>query len=793
MTRGPGFYTQTAIVALLVGMQAAAAQQTAATDNGQIEEVTVTATKRSTALEKTPVAISAISNETLDQEHVQDVSDIVQLVPGFAAAHGGDHDVITLTLRGIGNDLAKTEQADPEVSIFVDGVYSPRAEGATTLLYDLDHAEVLRGPQGTLWGRNSTGGAVDFVTAKPSLDGEFHGNIEIGGGNYDAFETRGAINLPVNDQLAFRLAFAEAQHEGYVDYQAPPNLPGINRDLFVSGGDKYNGQNQRAARFSMLWEPTSDFTWNLSYEYYLDRSPPDLFLNQVVAPGGQLWSALVAIPPQQDRGSDTIHSRMDWDINSYLSLTYVSGYQWLHGSEDYNQAGGGVPPTSIDTPSASIQEDRTNYSNYFNYSHELDLRSVGTNTIDWITGLYYFHEANDIRFDINQFNGTLEGGPGGFNGSFIQPNETTESEAVFGQATYHITDQLRFTGGLRYTRDAKTNQGGLDIGCFGNQANGQPCVALTPGDNPLNVGYTIFSNYNPQTGQNSFSNTGSAQWYRATWLARGEYDVTPDILTYASISTGYKSGGLFDGGGRFGPESLMNYEIGSKAQLFGGKMVWNNALYYEDFTGFQFSQPLNVFNAAGQEISTSLFTTNAKGDTIGYGWESEMAARLTPQDTLRADFSLQNTQLGSLITENTLIQQAAVLTNLKGNQLPHAPNFSGTIGFDHRFDLPNGADITAHINTHLETSSELSVFNYGSYDEQGSYTRTDVSLRYDAPSDHPWSLEAFVQNLENGNIKTLSATYNNSSPSANGVFTKPVWQAQYLSPRLFGARLKVSF
>ena len=171
MTRGPGFYTQTAIVALLVGMQAAAAQQAVAVDNGTIEEVTVTATKRSTALEKTPVAISAISNETLDQEHVQDVSDIVQLVPGFAAAHGGDHDVITLTLRGIGNDLAKTEQADPEVSIFVDGVYSPRAEGATTLLYDLDHAEVLRGPQGTLWGRNSTGGAVDFVTAKPSVSG----------------------------------------------------------------------------------------------------------------------------------------------------------------------------------------------------------------------------------------------------------------------------------------------------------------------------------------------------------------------------------------------------------------------------------------------------------------------------------------------------------------------------------------------------------------------------------------------------------------------------------------------
>jgi len=799
MTRGLALYTQTAVIALLVGMHAAVAQQatpaapqSAAADNGTIEEITVTATKRSTALEKTPVAISALSDKEIEQEHVQDVGDIVQLVPGFAAAHGGDHDVITLTLRGIGNDLAKTEQADPEVSIFVDGVYSPRAEGATTLLYDLDHAEVLRGPQGTLWGRNSTGGTVDFVTAKPTLD-DFHGSLEVGGGSYDAFETRGFVNLPINDQLGFRVGFAEAQHEGYVNYQSPPILPGVDRDLFVSGGDKYNGQDQRAARVSMLWEPMSNFTWNLSYEYYLDRSPPDLFLNQVVAPGTQLWSALVAIPPQQDRGSDTIHSRMDWDINDYLSLSYISGYQWMHGSEDYNQEGGGIAPTSIDTPAASIQEDRTNYSNYFNYSEEFDLRSVGTHTIDWITGLYYFHENNNIRFDINQLNGTLEGGPGGFNGSFIQPEETTESEAVFGQATYHITDQLRFTGGLRYTRDEKVNNGGLDIGCFGKQANGQPCVTLSPFDNPLQVGYTVFSNFNPQTGQNSFSNSGSAQWYHATWLARGEYDITPDVLSYATVSTGYKSGGLFDGGGRFGPESLINYELGAKAQLFDGKVVWNNALYYEDFTGFQFSQPLNVFNAAGVETGTSLFTTNAKGDTIGYGWESEMAARVTPEDTVRLDFSVQNTRLGKLITENTFIQQAAVLINLEGNQLPHAPNFSGTIGYDHRFDLSNGAAVTAHINTHLETSSFLSVFNYGPYDTQGSYTRTDVSLRYDSPAPHAWGVEAFVQNLEDGNIKTLSATYNNSSPAANGVFTNPVWQAQYLPPRVFGARLTVPF
>lgn len=190
---------------------------------------------------------------------------------------------------------------------------------------------------------------------------------------------------------------------------------------------------------------------------------------------------------------------------------------------------------------------------------------------------------------------------------------------------------------------------------------------------------------------------------------------------------------------------------------------------------------------------TSLFTTNAKGDTTGYGWESELAARVTSDDTVRADFSLMHTSLGPLITENTFIQQAAVLSNLQGNQLPHAPTFSGTIGWDHRFDLANAGAVTTHINTHIETKSFLSVFNYGPYDTQGSYTRTDASIRYDAPQPHPFSLEFYVQNLEDGAIKTLSTTYTNSSPAANGVFTNPVWQAQYMAPRVFGARLTVPF
>ena len=145
---------------------AAAATPPAVVDNGQIAEVKVTATKRSTSLQRTPIAVTALSAATLQDNHVQTMLDVVALVPGFQATAQGDHGVTTMTLRGIGNDSAKTEYADPEVASFVDNVYSPRAEGATALMFDVEGIEVLRGPQGTLWGRNSTVGAVNIQTVK---------------------------------------------------------------------------------------------------------------------------------------------------------------------------------------------------------------------------------------------------------------------------------------------------------------------------------------------------------------------------------------------------------------------------------------------------------------------------------------------------------------------------------------------------------------------------------------------------------------------------------------------------
>ena len=290
-----GSPVQLAVLALLASAGAGYAQtvaQKAEAASAVLPEVVVTATKRTTSLQSTPLAVTSLNAQDLEKHHVQTVQDIAALVPSFSGTTQGDHGVITMTLRGIGNDSAKTEYADPEIAIFVDGVYSPRAEGAAVLLFDMENIEVLRGPQGTLWGKNSTVGAVNMQTAKPVL-GEAFGSVSGGFGSYNKLSTRANFNAPISDTMALRVALVHESHDGYVDFQNPTRysvaqqqsafLAGggkivdfqpINYNLFTQGGPKYNSQNQSAARVSLLVKPSNSLSWNVSYEKFADRGTP---------------------------------------------------------------------------------------------------------------------------------------------------------------------------------------------------------------------------------------------------------------------------------------------------------------------------------------------------------------------------------------------------------------------------------------------------------------------------------------------------------------------------------------
>jgi iron complex outermembrane receptor protein len=811
---------QLAVLALLAGAVPAWAQ-TDKPDVNKLPEVIVTATKKTTSLQKTPVAVTAISAEALEDAHMTTILDIVHLVPGLQATAQGDHGVTTMTLRGIGNDTAKTEYADPEVALFVNGVYTARPEGAAALMFDMAGVEVLRGPQGTLWGRNSTVGAVNFKTAPADLKQQY-GNVEAGMGNFGRLGLRGHFNVPLASDLAIRFAFAHEQHDGYVDYQNPTRYTAaqqqaawlaadpantlaqwrpINYNLFVQGGPKYSAQDQTGARVSLHWQPSKVLSWDVSYERFQDRGTPSMSVVQTPRAGQKFWSALIDTAPYLYRNSDVIRSRLDYDLSDDVRLSYVAGVSKFFGASTFDQdMGQRGAPTSFATGGAGFQEDRTNWSKYRSHSHEVQLQSTGKKDVDWILGLYYGAENNGIRFDIPIFNGTQEGTVG-WQGSFVQPKETVDTKAAFGQVTFNVTDALHLTGGVRYTKDVRENINGRGHGWAYDPAFA--AVPVDPGCDTSGVNLKGGCGF----GEGDV-NDGRYSGSKATYLARVNYDIDKSNMIYASVATGYKSGGLQDRGATYKPENLTSYEVGYKTTLADGAVTFNTALYHLNFKDFQFGAP--AIDPSGARF---FGFSNAKGAKVS-GLEFELAAKPTADDRVHLSGAFTKSKLGELVGfsndyalpactdprayktpgDPTSGYISSNCLDVTGNEMPHAPRLSATFLWEHTFHLTGDNTFAPRLSLHYETKSYLSVFNLASGnsrynpavyngvtdgDLQKSYARLDLGARYTAKA---WYADVFVRNVTDGKVKT------SAGGGTNGVFT-----AQYKPPRTIGVNVGTDF
>jgi iron complex outermembrane receptor protein len=794
------------VVASLLGTTSALmlneiAQAADATPNDALAEVVVTATKRVTDVQHTPVADTVFSQGSLDENHISDITDLAKFVPGVEYAQQGDQAATMITMRGVGNDSAFTELDSPEVATYVNGIYSPRAQGASTLLYDVDRVEVLRGPQGTLFGHNSTVGVIDLFSAKPRLDG-VDANAEVGAGNYNAFEARGMLNIPVTSNWGLRFAYALEKHDGYASFQpipgglatnpalgTPLNSAGLNTSVFVTSGDRYYGEDRKSWRVSSLYKPFDSLTWNLVYENYVDTGGPVVPLMQNPRPGQQLWSILAQFKPWNDRRANNISSNIDWQISSYLDLTYIYGNNRLGGTENEQDDAGIAIPISLTEPgNGALSDAQTVYSQFNSYSNEVQLKSSGTHLVDWIVGLYQFRERNEIRFDINQYNG-YAGGQFNWAGAFIQPDRSQEDKSAFAQAVLHVNDRLRLTGGLRDSFDDERDIGGRNVtfaGCA--PPNISNCGPFTYG---LSLAELQANNYNVS------NNDAYTSSHKVTYLARVDYDIADNVLGYASAGTGYHPGRVEDGGTHDNPETLTNYEIGEKAKLFDGRVTANAAAYYEDFKGYQVTSVVTTKDAAGNTIKSQTEQVNAQGAT-GYGLEFELAAKITHDDTLQLSSAYQKTRMQNLVTLDSRLYSlnasgfSPFVRNIVGNELPHAPRASVTLGYDHNLTMPNGDQLVPHVGFHFETRSWLSYYNettpidgVADWDQQKAYTRTDVSLTYRAAGDRKWEAEAYVRNLENANIKANSNVF-----TLQGV---PYPVAIYQPPRTYGVKLRYRF
>jgi iron complex outermembrane receptor protein len=282
-------------------------------------------------------------------------------------------------------------------------------------------------------------------------------------------------------------------------------------------------------------------------------------------------------------------------------------------------------------------------------------------------------------------------------------------------------------------------------------------------------------------------NTASYSKSKVTGLLRVDTDISEHGLAYASISTGYKSGGTQDGGALYQPETLTNYEIGTKFAFLDGHLTWNSAMYYMDFKNFQLSAPITYANGAH-----GLGFSNVQGDTEVFGIESELAVQLQ-NDRANLIFSaIPKKRIGTLLYAGsndyagfpacppTAPLGVGNCLNVTGNDLPHAPDVSLTAIYEHDFHLGNGARLTPRLSAQYQSMQWLSWFNLGASDQQKAYVRGDLSLRYTEPGDR-WYVNAYVQNVSDGRIRTSAG-----SSMVNGNL---VYISQYLPPRTYGVQL----
>ncbi len=619
---------------VLAGLGLVLASPVSAQDNA-LEEIIVTAQRREERMQETPVSITAFTSDNLKELSIQDLSGIGGFTPNMSfsnspAGSGGGNNA-QIYIRGIGqNDFLIT--TDPGVAVYVDGVYFARSMGAIMNLLDMERVEVLRGPQGTLFGKNAVGGAISLVSAPPT--DEFGGNVEISAGSRDRMDARGTVNVPlIPGELLARVSASTRNQDGYG-----------NRLLDdVDLGDT----NEDAFRVSLLWQPSDTLKFTLAGDYSRGReesvSQHLMVVDPTNAPLLNLWNALVGFPTGQPMTSalvlddpyDTLQTgrsindmdvwgvslTADWQVAG-LDVKSITAYR--DGDVDFSRDGDNSPAPYVETFNDTEQNQ---------FSQEL--HAIGrafSDRLEWLAGVYYFNENAIDHTDVILADGLFSalealpaaliplgpwpcpqppgsplpciGGAGNpfnplFDLRFDVFNEIDiESVAVFGQGTYHLTDQWSITGGLRQTWESKDYlliHQRLHAGTF-----------VVP---PTNIG---------------------DDWSELTPRAGTEYQWTEDLMTYFVASRGFKSGGF---NGRpttqeavesYDPEFVWSYEVGFKSEWLDHRLRLNAAAFFNDYSNIQLSSV-----QATAEGNLLLVVENA-GEADVKGFELEMVARPVP-------------------------------------------------------------------------------------------------------------------------------------------------------------------
>jgi len=715
----------------------------------QLDEVVVTALRKPLDVQRTAVAVSVVSGSTLSSEGVTDVQKLAQLVPALdVAPSSGPYQ--SFTIRGV-NNFAVNYFSESAIAINVDDVYISRPTAAAGMFFDVARVEVLKGPQGTLYGRNATGGAVNVVTRKPDIGG-FGGALNGDVGTQGRLAVDGAINIPLGEKTAVRFAAQSADHDGYYS-------------------DGTGDEKVRAGRASFRTLPTDNLSISLTGDYAQQkgRGGGSAALSSDGFVYGDPWRGLLntpelivtgpptntpLTPPQntyQDNEFLNVSGQLDWTTGAG-TLTLIPGYRNVK-TDFLNVAGGFFINEQADS-------DQTSFEARFASRDDQPLR--------YLAGVYYFDEEIDGQ---GLFDQSLQGV------SRQQFSLTTESYAAFGQLVWSVADTVRLTGGVRYTDEKKT----IDGQTFSITPR---FVPPTPAPGPGTPVLALAGN------SNSFDST--------TWTSGIEWDVAARSLLYVNVGTGFKSGGFFSGplgSNTYKPEKVTSYTLGSKNRFLDNRLQLNAELFYLDYKDQQISH-LDRRTGDGGVVLTVQATENVgHATTKGAELELEYLVTNTTQLTARAqyldatydDLKFRVPQLGPtpppygcpFTTSGGFYQ-----VDCSGKDATQAPKWTTDISIEQRFPLPNGAQIAADLSSRYQSSRETRI-NYLPLTRADDYTRTNFSLAYRA-ADLSWSIAAYVDNIEDDEV--IANTFVHASYPTVNLIT-----AALEAPRTYGVRFNYEF
>ena len=821
-----------------------AATDAAAPEASGLGDIVVTAQRREESLQRVPIAVTAVTGDTLISRGVTDVSQLAKFVPGFNVGRtGSDARPAMRGIRTANNEV----NGDPVIGYYIDGIYQSRTSQALLGFVDVARVEVQRGPQGTLYGRNTIGGNITVTTNEPTDQVDFGGTLTVA--NFRRARFEGFVNTPLTDGLAFRVAGAFENQNGFV------------KNDFNRGADLFDTR-QRFVRGSLKFEPSAEFKAVLRAEYsfnggngdsafgykqigtYVDPATCQPFFNATLVPinsrannldGVADCTTTAATPTRAagvgvDLGIPIYRPGEKYNVdNDYrtfrslkqfatsLDMSYDFGpaaVRSITGYVDYT----GNRTSDSDFSASTIAIDLQNTTTK-TFSQELQVLSNPGGKIDYVAGLFYYNDRLGSLFINQQQPATVRSTAiatpvfrAQGNGTYNYNRTRLSSKAAYAQVTFHATDALSLTGGARYTSDRKQFFNASANGILPLPVVGQPnpltlitlATPLVPdsvfGARPSNCGGAVTATINVDSaGRYVGANYCPRTFNQVTYRGAVDYQITPANLLYASVSSGFRSGGFNAGqlqaqsAPTFEPETVTAFELGSKNRLLDNTLQFNLSLFYNRYKDLQEPRPVII---GGTVISTVFNAATARA----YGLEAETIWQPTPELKIGVNASYLNAKYSRFenvplpyassilvndasVTAPTVANGITIATagqrrvfapgytcapitgtggagqpalsfgcDLSGNNIPHSPRYSGSAYAGYDIDLGANGTLTPFAAITFSDKYDEQSFN----DKAGvspSYVKLDLNLTWKYSPQI--SVEAFGTNVTNETVRTI--------------------------------------